>query len=139
MKHYVLGFVVNVDESKILLVEKQKPDWQRFRWNGIGGKIEPKESPFEAMDREGYEETNCRYDFQHVITFVCPGGTVFVYLAKTPSMEIPFEQVEDEKLLVWGINSLPEKIMNNLKYLIPLALSKVKKPVMLQQNTLGVH
>lgn len=51
--HYVAGFMFNEDRTRVALIEKQKPDWQRGKLNGIGGKIEDDESPVEAMTSEG--------------------------------------------------------------------------------------
>jgi len=140
MKHFVLGFVFDISREQVLLVCKTKPKWQAGCWNGIGGKIEKGEIPLEAMNREAAEETKCRYDFEHSINFVCPGGTVFVFKATIgTSGRIPFQQVEREVLDIWPVNSLPMKIMNNLKWLIPLCLSTIQMPIILQQNTLGVN
>ncbi len=125
MKHYVLGFVFNKTRDRVLLVQKQKPKWMRGRWNGIGGKVEAGETPMEAMMREGHEETHFRYLWRRGGTFICPGGTVFVFFAFYNKAEIPFQQVEDEPLMVFGIDSLPGAVMRNLRYLIPLCLSTV--------------
>lgn len=56
-KRYVLGFCFNDDFSRVVLIEKQKPEWQKGRLNGVGGKIEPGEYPIHAMAREFKEET----------------------------------------------------------------------------------
>ena len=44
-KHYVLGFIFNRQKDNVLLVEKKRPEWQKGKWNGIGGKIKENESP----------------------------------------------------------------------------------------------
>jgi len=141
MKHYVLGFVFNKDEDRVLLIEKQNPKWQKGRWNGIGGKIEQDEKPLDAMYRETWEETKETFDFQHVLTFVCPGGTVFVYRAFSDTKKIPFEQMEKERLEAWPVCTIfPEdKIMNNLKWIIPICLSSIQIPILVQANKLGAE
>jgi len=78
MKHYVMGFIFNETGDKVLLMRKNKPEWQAGRWNGIGGKIKEDEFSLEAMRRECEEETGYNRKFDHVLTFICPGGTVFV-------------------------------------------------------------
>lgn len=143
MKFYVIGFIFNATKDKVLLVRKNKPEWQVGRWNGMGGKIGDhvgciSETPLEAMRRECKEETglvDC--DWEHCLTFVCPGGTVFVYRDITPTEEIMFEQLETEQLEVWRLDSLPEKLMSNLKWIIPVCLSTIQFPLIVQQNTLG--
>jgi 8-oxo-dGTP diphosphatase len=56
MKHYVLGFAFDKDR-RLALIKKQRPDWQKGRWNGIGGHIEENETSRGAMSREFFEET----------------------------------------------------------------------------------
>lgn len=56
MERYCLGFVFAADGSRVLLIEKRRPAWQAGLMNGIGGKVEPNETPQEAMVRECQEE-----------------------------------------------------------------------------------
>lgn len=53
---YVLGFMFNEDLTKVVLIEKTKPDWQKGLLNGVGGKIEPFEQGIDAIIREVEEE-----------------------------------------------------------------------------------
>lgn len=59
-KHYVLGFAFNKAKTKVILIKKNRPLWQKDKLNGIGGKIEPKEKRFQAMIREFLEETGVK-------------------------------------------------------------------------------
>lgn len=52
-KHYVLGFCITPKGA--VLIQKAKR-WGGYVWNGIGGKIEPNETPLQAMVREFWEE-----------------------------------------------------------------------------------
>lgn len=146
MKHYVLGFVFNQTENRVLLVKKKRPEWQKGHWNGIGGKIESVDRhPLDAMLRESVEETGHNYPFKHKITFDCPGGTVYVFAATVAVYGtskgkelIPFQQLENELLQVWELINLPATTMSNLKWIIPLCLADLQFPIMIHQNTLGV-
>lgn len=138
MKHYVIGLVFNNDREQVLLIEKLKPNWMRGRWNGIGGKIEEGELPIEAMHGESLEETGCDHDYKHCLTFVCPGGTVFVYKAISGFHNIPYKQIENEKLKCFDIENLPEKLMDNLRWMIPFCLSSIQMPIVVHQLTGGV-
>lgn len=40
MIEYVAGFLFSEDGEYVALVEKQKPEWQKGKYNAIGGKIE---------------------------------------------------------------------------------------------------
>lgn len=54
---YVLGFAFTPDLQKVLLIKKNKPEWQKGKFNGLGGKIEPSDKSIEeAMRREFFEE-----------------------------------------------------------------------------------
>jgi 8-oxo-dGTP diphosphatase len=37
---YVLGFMFSSDHSEVALIRKRKPEWQRGKLNGIGGKCD---------------------------------------------------------------------------------------------------
>jgi 8-oxo-dGTP diphosphatase len=54
MKKYVVGFAFNGDF--VLLIKKEKPQWQKGLYNGLGGHIEENEQPVAAMVREFKEE-----------------------------------------------------------------------------------
>lgn len=136
MKHYVLGFVFNRLMNKVLLVKKKRPEWQAGRWNGIGGKVEADEAPLFSMEREGHEETGHYLNFEHCITFICLDGTVFVYKSNSGVDGIPFKQVEDEELRVWSLNDLPSNVDSDLRWIIPVCLSTIRFPLLVQQNTL---
>lgn len=56
MTDYVLTYVFNKTFDKVLLINKQRPEWQKDMLNGIGGKIEEEETPVEAAKRELLEE-----------------------------------------------------------------------------------
>jgi 8-oxo-dGTP diphosphatase len=60
MKRYVVGFCFDYNHENVLLIRKNRPDWQVGRFNGLGGKIEKGESPLAAMGREFVEETGGR-------------------------------------------------------------------------------
>src|SRR3954470_21452915 len=56
VQEYVCGFLFSPDRTRVLLIRKRRPAWQAGKLNGIGGKIEPGESPAQAMSREFREE-----------------------------------------------------------------------------------
>ena len=39
MTRYVVGFVFNKSKTEVMLIEKQRPLWQKNHFNGIGGHI----------------------------------------------------------------------------------------------------
>lgn len=54
---YCLGFMFDVNTNLVLMIKKNRPEWQKYQWNGIGGKVEENEFPEAAMAREFKEET----------------------------------------------------------------------------------
>lgn len=70
--NYVAGFLFESDLQRVLLRLKSRPAWQRGKLNGIGGKIEPGETPWLAMQREGREEASV--DVSHLAP---PGWQLF--------------------------------------------------------------
>ena len=56
MKRYVVGFPILPCRTGLSLIQKNRPDWQAGKWNGIGGKVEFGEKILDAMDREADEE-----------------------------------------------------------------------------------
>lgn len=51
----VLGFGVSSDGG-VVLIKKNRPEWQKGRFNGLGGKVKAAESMPDAMSREFQEE-----------------------------------------------------------------------------------
>lgn len=56
MLRMVVGFLFDPGFFRVALIRKNKPDWQKGKANGIGGKIEAGETPLVAMAREFEEE-----------------------------------------------------------------------------------
>jgi 8-oxo-dGTP diphosphatase len=57
MKKYVLGFYFLEGTFTVVLIRKTRPSWCRGKLNGLGGSIEPNETPVQAMVREFKEES----------------------------------------------------------------------------------
>ena len=124
MTEYVCGFAFNRDRTEVALIEKAKPEWQRGQWNGIGGKIEPGEYPSEAMAREFEEETGWSVQASRWYPFAVlfgKGYRVTFYVA----LDVRIAHcvtATDERVQCWAVDALPDKVIPNLKWLIPLAL-----------------
>ena len=55
---YVVGFCFDPSLHHVVLVRKNRPEWQKGRLNGVGGHIEESDPDAKyAMDREFGEET----------------------------------------------------------------------------------
>jgi len=130
MKNYVVGFLFSENEQSVLLIEKQRPDWQKGLWNGIGGHIEPEETPLQAIVREFKEETGIESTpvvWSNFLT--CDYGDCIVYFFRAFA---PYQWLTDAKNMtdevvgIWNLKAVHNSsiVISNLKWVIPLALDK---------------
>ena len=146
-KSMVLGFLFSEKETRVALIQKQKPEWQKGYLNGIGGKVEQGESPYYAMGREFCEETGLLFEeWSHCLTFTCDGGTVFVFRGHTDIRNLDAidchkseggEIIEVCKVSNIADNFLDAKPLDNLYWMIPLLLDNIKFPIQLSYNSRG--
>jgi 8-oxo-dGTP diphosphatase len=125
MNHYVLGFAFDHSERQVLLINKERPDWQKGRVNGVGGKIEIHETALEAMTREFQEEAGL-FTSQATWRLFCKltGGdyTVYCYGA---CLRFLVTRITDEWPEWFEYDNLPRNIIPNLTWLVPMAMAAV--------------
>lgn len=121
-QRYVCGFAFYDDN--VVLIRKEKPDWQRGKLNGVGGKIEPFETPTQAMAREFNEEAG--------VLLPDDVWSIFAHL-QFPEAEVFFMRacenraryaitMESEKIEHRKASEIDrENVVPNLRWLIPLA------------------
>jgi 8-oxo-dGTP diphosphatase len=129
MKQYVVGFCFNKAGTKVLLIRKEKPEWQKGRLNGIGGKIENYDaSPVLAMIREAYEEAGISPTWIPFGHYKGADYELYMFKAFDDNAFGVFETKEEEEVVAIELDDLPwrnEKGMIwNLNWMIPLALDK---------------
>lgn len=145
MKKYVLGFAFDSesDPKYLVLIEKQKPNWQKGKLNGVGGKVELDDiSDKSAMVREFQEETGLDTEllgWKHFATMKFPddvmGGSAVVYCYKYFSNRIfGCSTTTDEVISMYALHpdsvraGIPlwcdQPLIKNLHVLIPMALDK---------------
>ena len=84
---YEVGFEFTASNDLVLLIRKNRPEWQKGKLNGIGGHIKVGETPLEAMRREFEEEDNTPSGFigactSHVPNSICPLHGAFMATLK---------------------------------------------------------
>lgn len=134
MKSYSLGFMFDTLGLNVALIVKNRPDWQRGKLNGIGGKLTDGESYDDAMRREFREETGADVaDWDQFCTINGPGVTVEVYRSFGDLSVVGTKT--DEKVVVMSVANLllldPNVVpmVGNLKWLVALALDRHEKTV----------
>jgi 8-oxo-dGTP diphosphatase len=127
MQKYVLGFAFSQDLKQVILIQKQKPEFQFGKFNGVGGKIEETDAnPLEAMQREFMEETGCATGTQWKKFITMNSETWMCECFFTVLIPIQFEQIqtqEAELIVKAYVDKLPANCMRNIHWLIPMALN----------------
>jgi 8-oxo-dGTP diphosphatase len=123
MTAYVAGFLIDPDDATVVLVRKNRPEWQAGRLNGVGGHVEPGESGAEAMRREFREEAGLDIDtWAHFATVEGPWGSVEFFRAQGDVLAARSKTDEDIEVWLVGDPCLYRQALPNLTWLIPLAL-----------------
>lgn len=146
--NYVLGFAFNEAKDNVVLIRKAKPNFQRGRINGIGGKIEHQhgapELPMLAMSREFQEETGVDILATDWIKF----GTIAGPCSNDrDAWKIHLFALFDDRVFDCGTNEqkgetvalydpwrLPSNVMNNCRWLVPMALDQARERVFSETN-----
>ncbi len=123
---YVAGFAFDESGDRVALIRKQRPEWQRGKLNGVGGHIEEGETAVKAMVREFWEETGVSTNEGHWTQFcVLSGDDWCVYFFTYRLPNLAGLKSMDEVIEIVNPRSF-DGVINNLKWLIPLALSGEK-------------
>jgi 8-oxo-dGTP diphosphatase len=121
MQEYACGFLFSPDRSRVLLIRKRRPAWQAGKLNGVGGKIEPGETPIEAMRREFREEAALDIaGWQQVLRLTGPDWVGHFFRA-VGDIDAAYA-VTDEQLERHPTASLPPDTIPNLRWMIPMLL-----------------
>lgn len=128
MINYVCGFIFTSDLSKVTLIKKIKPDWQKGKLNGIGGKIESSDKTISAaMVRECKEETDIdiiENDWTHFFIEQGEGWCCYFFYGVSDTEPKTMESEEVAQYDVTEIKNLP--VIPNLKELIPNAILAIQ-------------
>lgn len=137
MKRYVIVCALIRDDTignRVVLIQKNRPDWQKGRLNLPGGKIESGEIEIDAAKRELFEETGLK--LQHPIKligmmdgFLSVGiidqeWEVYVVagvVANPHDMETKTDELVHSYRIEIAINS--PHIIDNLRYIIPKCIA----------------
>lgn len=124
---YSVGFLFDTERKHVLLIKKEKPEWQKGCLNGIGGKNEARENPIDTMNRECFEECGLEVGWREcgVMLGKNNDGSKFIcYIFKAfDNIIYHYQQKESEQLAIYDVSTaLKEPHIKNLEFLIPYCL-----------------
>lgn len=143
MQEYTVGFLFGSFGDEVVLIKKNRPDWQRGKLNGVGGKVEPGEDPAVGMKREFFEETGIQYaEWERFATIegssgptkACRCGAqlcreheepwkIYFYKAFDTIAFNAADTLTDELVVKTAVKEIPLlETVAHLKWLVPMAL-----------------
>lgn len=127
MKKYVLGFAFNKDKDYVVMIKKNRPDWQAGLWNGVGGKVDGDELPHNAMVREFHEETGVITrlgDWSRVGTIKETTKDAEVYVFTSSDDDYMYADTKtDEEIAILSVNCIVTggiDVIDNIPFLLEL-------------------
>jgi len=140
---YVVGFLFTHDAEHVILIKKNRPDWQKDKLNGVGGHVLEKETPAEAMSREFYEEAGVETkpeEWENTVILLDKPGRYCVYFFRMFSdicFGLASTQTDEsiEKIFVSDLSK--NDTIQNIRWLIPIQLDKgLIVPIVVLDRTL---
>lgn len=137
MIEYVVGFCFDAGGEQVVTIQKLRgPPSVKGRRNGVGGKIEDGEVPEDAMVREFEEEAGLRIPHRAWTLKVLlqgDGYVVFVFVAFTSRIG-EVRSMTDEQISVVDVFPLPDDVVRNLHWMIPLCLNRYVREVVVVEE-----
>lgn len=130
MKQYVLGFCFNTDGTRVVLIRKNKPEWQAGFLNGVGGKLEHSDPTiFGAMAREFAEETGVQtngFDWQYYCRMYNHAFEVYCFYLFADEAAYAAKTTEGEEVQLIATESVTvrQDMISNIPWLITAALDR---------------
>ena len=127
--NYVLSFARKVGflTDNVLLIEKNRPEWQAGRYNLPGGKIEEGETPEAAAVRELEEEAGIKPCLPATMMGTIMGSWGTVFCIKVPIFDGTINQPDNESEKVFWTNwySVQDSplLLPNLRVVIPMLMA----------------
>jgi 8-oxo-dGTP diphosphatase len=119
---YVLALLFSADRRHVVLMRRTRPAWQAGRVNALGGKLLPDESPRDAARREVREEAGVDVaDWEEFLVWDDPVYRLHVVRAFDDAA-LRARTAEDQEVFLAEVQALPPELIDNLRWLVPLAL-----------------
>lgn len=133
-KQYVCGLVFDPYYTKVVLIKKNRPEWQVGMWNAVGGKLEESDGCGEAaISREFEEETGVLINPDRWIEFATLTGNGYQIAWFTTTLKdtdlFKVSTVEDEEVGLFQLTELASmNLIPNVRWLIEMAKAGPNEP-----------
>jgi 8-oxo-dGTP diphosphatase len=124
--NYVLALLFTTDGARIALMRRTRPAWQAGRINALGGKLRPRESVCAGASREVREEAGVEIPaaaWEEMLIWDDPMYRLHVVRAFHDSAKA-VRTMEDQEVFLAQSAQLPAHVIDNLRWLVPLALDR---------------
>lgn len=124
---YVVGFLFSNCLTRVALITKNRPAWQAGCLNGIGGKVEPGETPLAAMSREFHEEAGVLlHDWRHFASMSEPGRFALEMFATVGDVDAVRTHTDEPVTVLTVMEALQQPTVENLPWLLLLAVDHLQ-------------
>jgi 8-oxo-dGTP diphosphatase len=139
--NYVVGFAFNTQRDTVLLIHKQRPEWQKGLLNGIGGHVEKHDQSYHnAQAREFLEETGVWVSpdrWRHFAKIEHGDSRCYCFTTVTDNIYAANSRTDEQIVLAklaatclpLKSNIFPYEPVRNLRYLVSLAADEEQKNI----------
>jgi 8-oxo-dGTP diphosphatase len=121
---YVLALLYSADLRQVVLMRRTRPLWQAGRVNGLGGGLMAGETAAAAARREVREECGVDVaDWREVLVWEDAQYVMHVMSAVSEHAG-EARTLEDQEVFLADVDALPHNVIDNLRWLVPLALDR---------------
>jgi 8-oxo-dGTP diphosphatase len=121
---YVLALLFTADGREVVLVRKTRPAWQAGRVNALGGKLQDGEDLLLGARREVREESGVDVDgWEEFLVWDDPEYRLRAVRAFDDAARRA-RTAEDQDVFLARVDRLPPNVIDNLRWIIPLALDR---------------
>ena len=121
---YVLALLYSADLRHVVLMHRTRPAWQAGRVNGLGGGLTPGESAAAAARREIREECGVDVEGWREVLVWEDAQYVMHVMSAVSEQAGDARTLEDQEVFLADANALPDNVIDNLRWLVPLALDR---------------
>ncbi|HEV2179460.1 MAG TPA: NUDIX domain-containing protein [Gemmatimonadaceae bacterium] len=124
MFQYVLALLFTADRRHVVLMEKTRPAWQQGRVNALGGKLRAGERAEDAARREVREEAGVDVATWEAVLVWRDAQYIMHVVRACDDAALRAHTAEDQRVFRAPVNELPPNVIDNLRWLVPLALDR---------------